>query len=121
MQFRRMFFFLLSIVVGVGVGLVVAWGVRPAPPGESALPALRSDFRTDYILMVAEVFSQEGDLIAASTRLAALGEDSPARAVQLAILAARDLGYATRDVELLAKLSQALQKYTPVPGVGATP
>jgi len=121
MRVRRLFFFLLSLVVGIGAGLVVAWGARPAPLGETMLPALRSDYRTDYILMAAEAFSQDGDLIAVSARLAALGEESPARAVQLAILAARDLGYSNRDVELLAKLSQALQKYTPMPAAGATP
>lgn len=121
MQFRRLFFFLLSIVVGVGLGLVVAWGARPAPLGETTLPALRSDFRTDYILMTAEAYAQDGDLIAAVARISALGESQPARAVQLSILAARDLGYSSRDVELLAKLSQALQKYTPMPAVGATP
>lgn len=121
MRARRIFFFLISIVVGAGIGLVIAWGVNPAPLRESPLSALRNDYRTDLILMVAEAFQSDGDLIAAAARLAPLGEDSPARAVQLAILAARDLGYSARDIEALAKLSQALQTYTPVPTVGVKP
>lgn len=121
MRLQRAFFFLLSILVGVGVGLAIAWGASPAPMREAALPALRSDYRTDAILMTAEIYALDGDLAACVQHLAALGEDSPARAVQLTILAARDLGYSSKDVELLAKLSQALQKYTPVPTPGAKP
>jgi len=121
MRARRLFFFFLSIVVGAGIGLVIAWGVNPAPLRESPLSALRSDYRTDLILMVAETYQADGDLIAAAARLAPLGEESPARAVQLAILSARDLGYNARDIEMLAKLSQALQNYTPVPTLGGKP
>jgi len=108
MRTVRIILFVLAILVGIAAGLYYAWVINPGTPAAVTLPNLRQDYHTDYILMVAETYQADGDLALASTRLAALGPDSPARLAEQAILSARDLNYSVQDVQSLAKLAQAL-------------
>jgi hypothetical protein len=113
MRKLRLVLFLLAILLGIAGGLYYGWSVNPQPSSAGALPALRSDFRTDTILMIAETFQADHDPALAVQRLSALGGDSPARLVQQAIITAGELGYSVKDVETLARLSQVLLTYIP--------
>lgn len=108
MRFSRFFWFLISILIGATAGLVIGWYLHPSPIGEVSLAALRSDYQTDYVLMVAEIFEVEKDLPQAVQRLTIVKSEAPARLVQLSVIRAGELGYDRRDLELLAKLAQAL-------------
>lgn len=123
MHLSRFFWFLFSILIGAAVGLVIGWYVRPTPMGEVPPTALRSDYRTDYVLMAAEAFDSDKDLAKASARLNFLGGDTPARQVQVAVIRAGELGYDRRDLELLAKLAQGLlaPSMSPTPTPKLTP
>ncbi len=120
MRIFRVFLFLVVILVGVAAGLYFAWNMNPPGPKASLLSALREDYRTDYVLMVAEVYQSEGNVPMAVKRLAGLGSESPARLTQQAILKARELNYSNADVETLARLSQALLTWI-AEQTGATP
>ncbi len=118
MRIFRLIFFLLAILAGIAAGLYFGWVLSPPKPGESALAELRQDYRTDYVLMVAEAFQSEGDVTLAMVRLSFLGAEAPARLAQEAILSARELNYSNDDVDMMAKLSQALLNWNPSPVVG---
>ncbi len=123
MHLSRFFWFLVSILVGVAVGLAIGWYLRPTAMGEVPPTALRSDYRTDYTLMAAQAYDSDKDLSKAAARLSFLGGDTPAHLAQLAVIRAGELGYDRRDLELLAKLSQALLGPTisPTPAVKVSP
>jgi len=108
LRILRIILFILSILAGVAAGLYAGWVLRPLPADAISSEALRQDFRTDYVLMIAENFSLDGDAQAAAERLSALGEEAPARLVQEAILTGRSMGYPMKDLETMAYLSQAL-------------
>ena len=120
MQSNRVFWFSVSILIGIVAGLAFGWLVEPRRFAESAPSTLRSDYKADYALMVAEVFQKDKDLTLAISRLALLGNDLPVRTVQQAIITGSQLGYSRQDLQLLGKLSQALgsPKTSPTP---ATP
>jgi hypothetical protein len=112
----RIFWFVVAIAFGLTAGLLIGWMVVPGPPGGTTLEALRADYRTDLVLMTAEIFQQDGDLSAAAARLIDIDPGrSPLRAVQQAIVAGQELGYAQSDIETLARLFQALQTWAPTP------
>ena len=96
------------ILLGVTGGLLFGWYVSPSPMGEVSPSSLRSDYRTDYVLMVAEIYDVEKDLGKASQRLEFLQGESPARLSQIAVIKAGELGYDSKDLELLARLAQAM-------------
>jgi hypothetical protein len=123
LQSNRVFWFSLSIVIGVVAGLVFGWVAVPHRFAESAPNTLRSDYKADYVLMVAEVYQKDKDLTLAISRLALLGNDLPVRTVQQAIITASELGYTRQDLQLLGKLSQALgsPKASPTLALTQTP
>lgn len=108
MRIGRLLWFLISILVGLGLGLLYGWVINPGAEIQAPASSLRADYRTDTVLMVAEIYATEQDPARAAARLALLGEDEPLRIVQDAILTAQDLNYPAADVALLASLSQAL-------------
>ncbi len=116
MRTKRLFFFLLSIGLGVGLGLLYGWVINPPTAHDMQASELRSDYRTDYVLMVAEIYGDDLDLQAASARLSLVGD--PQQLAQEAILAAQQTGYAFTDVETLARLLQGFQNAAARPGGG---
>lgn len=103
----RFFWFLVMIILGVAAGLFYGWSVKPLRAGTTP-DLLRQDYRTDYILMVAEVFRVEKDTSLAALRLSQVSSQAPLRTVQEAILKAGEYQYNAADLDLLARLAQGL-------------
>lgn len=121
MQKKRIAWFLVMIAVGLGLGLAYGWLINPLKTAESSASALRADYKTDYVLMVAEIYHAGGDLEQAVSRLTLLGSQPPAQIVSDALLTARSLGYMPADLSLIEDLAQALQKETETPENEAQP
>lgn len=107
--------FFLAILVGAAGGLFYGWVVNPVRYVDTTPDTLRIDYKSDYVLMVAEAYSAEGDLALAARRLALLGSTAPAEMVHQALLFAESQGYADADVALMRNLYQALQTWNPPP------
>jgi outer membrane PBP1 activator LpoA protein len=96
--------------------------LNPPPYRDLAPATLRADYKADYVLMVAEIYHQDGNLPQALRRLTQLDAAlPPARIVAEALLSARDLDYAQPDLELLAGLAQVLQSSAPEMALTASP
>lgn len=72
-QFNPFATIVLGLVVGASLGLVLGWFVWPIQYTEANPAILREDYRRDYILMIATIYTADGDLTAAQNRLAQLG------------------------------------------------
>jgi hypothetical protein len=107
-RLSRLFWFVVTILLGAAAGLGIGWYLRPAPMNSAIMTALRSDYRTDLVLMVAEAYSNDHDLAGATARLARISSEPAARTAQVAVVRAGELGYDQRDLEMLARLAQAL-------------
>lgn len=112
----RWILFLAAIAAGIGLGLLIGWVLSPVEYVDTTPDALRSDFQTDYTLMVAEIYSLEGSAEFAVRRLALLGSSQPQEIVNRAVQFARDSGYSPDDVILLQNLQLALQTWQPTGG-----
>lgn len=107
----RWVYFILAILVGIGIGLLFGWVVLPARYTDTRPDSLRVDYRSDYVLMVAEAYSRDGDLGQAMRRLVFLEESLPDEIVRQAITFAEPR-YADADLEILRNLYQDLQILT---------
>jgi hypothetical protein len=105
---QRVLFFLIATVIGILAGVGYGWWLRPLMYTQANLSNLRVDYRTDYVLMTAEIYHQENNLEEARQRLQSLGANSPERYSREALLSAGQLGYSQNDLQLLANLVQAL-------------
>ncbi len=110
--------FLMAILVGATLGLVYGWMISPVQYVDTSPDTLRIDYKTDYVLMVAEAYEDEGDLILAMRRLALIGSAPPADIVHQSLQFAQEHGYNETDLKRIQKLLtnlQSLSQGTPLP------
>jgi hypothetical protein len=103
--------FLVAIAVGVGLGLLYGWVINPVEYVDTSPGTLKFDYKTDYVLMVAESYHADADLSKAALRLALLQEMPLSDLVQKALLFAQKVGYADNDLAILQDLSRAVSAY----------
>jgi hypothetical protein len=103
--------FLIAIGIGASLGLLYGWIINPVDYVETAPNTLRIDYKTDYVLMVAEAYRNENDLALALRRLAYLGDTPPDEMITQAITFAQQAGYLDNDRKLMTTLLTALQAY----------
>jgi hypothetical protein len=116
---QRWAFFFFSILAGLGLGLLYGWVISPVEYVDTSPDSLRADYRSDYVLMVAEIYQSEQDPALAMRRLALLGSAMPPyEIVSQALQFAQSNQYAPQDILLFQNLAVALQLYD---ASGATP
>lgn len=109
-RLSRILFFILAIMVGVAAGVSYGWGINPAEEVQTAPHTLRMDYKTDYVLMVAELYQSEGNLSQAIKRLASVGDSKTSELIDEALLFATQHGYSPEDITLMWNLAEALEK-----------
>lgn len=112
--------FIIVVLLGGVLGLVYGWVVNPVKYVDTTPSSLRADYQADYVLMVAESYSQNRDLPLAARRLALLGESSPTEHVRTALIFGAQNGYADSDLDLLSQLASDLQTWNPITGTGGS-
>jgi hypothetical protein len=117
--------FILVVAVGIGLGLFYGWVIDPVKYVDTTPDFLRRDYKSDYVLMVAEAYNSEHDIGLAQSRLALLGTKTPVDIVQQAVLFALEKDsngkqhYIDADVSLMRALLQALQSNLPSSGTSS--
>ncbi len=104
---------LLLFAVGTALGLTYGWKVNPLKLSDTTPAALRVDYRTDYVLMVAEAYHAQADSEVARRQLAILGGQAPGVICEQALQQARQASYSAADLSLLQQLLRAMQAVAP--------
>lgn len=117
----RWFRFFIAIGLGAALGMFYGWVINPVEFVDVTPDTLRVDYKSDYVLMVAEAYRGEQDLAMATRRLAVLGNKPPLEIVREAILFAEDpqnfgdnMAYPDSDLETMRQLEQALAAWNPI-------
>jgi hypothetical protein len=117
----RWFWFFIAITVGILLGVFYALRINPVKFEDFAPDSLSIDYKSDYVLMVAEAYSAEQDPAMAVRRLAVLGNKPPAEIVHEAILFAENpelfkdkMAYPDADLEKMRLLEKALAAWNPI-------
>jgi hypothetical protein len=105
--------FLVAVILGAAAGLFYGWVVNPVEYVDIAPESLRVDYKTDYVLMVAESYQVDQNLGLAVRRLALLGSLAPTEIVANALSYALQHEYASQDLSLLQSLGEALLTWNP--------
>jgi len=112
----RWFPIIIAAIFGIALGLVYGWVINPVQYTDITPDALRIDYRTDYVLMVAEAYQSEQNPALAAERLAVLGSQPPALIASNAYHYAQQSAYPAEDLALIQELTVALQTWQPIPG-----
>lgn len=98
----------LSIVAGIGIGLVVGWVVWPLNGKNATLADLAPAYKEDYIVLVSAAYARDGGLDKAQSRLDQLQAPNAAQWVaDLADAYIRE-GRDPRDLQCLVALADGL-------------
>jgi hypothetical protein len=108
--------FLTALLLGLSAGLIYGWLISPVEFVDTTPDFLSQDYRTDFVLMNAEVFASTMDAEPAVRALALLSSQSPFDTATQAVDYARTAGYSAADIALIQKLATTLQAW---PGGGA--
>jgi len=109
----RYLFFIVMIALGAVVGVYYSREVNPLTVVDAPPASLREDYKTDYVLMVAEVYSLEQNPALAARQLALLGSDEPVEMINTALLFALDNNYPPEDLVLMRDLSLVMSTWNP--------
>jgi len=108
MQNKRQIGFMIAILVGVFAGLVIGWLLIPAPVKNASLESLRGDYQADYVLMVAEKFAADQDVLTATALLRDIKPSDPTASIKEALILGQQLGYSPRELQLITLLQTAI-------------
>jgi len=108
-QARRIIFFVIAILVGLTAGVIYGWEVNPIRDAGLLPDKLRIDYKTDVVLMAAELYHAKKDIAAAISRLAFVGDAPAGDIVDQAINFAERNNYAPEDVQLMWQLAFAVE------------
>jgi hypothetical protein len=108
---------LLGLALGLALGLFYGWFIQPVEYVDTAPNALRQDFRSDYVLAVAETYDAHQAISKAQVRLATLGPEPALNYVVAAIDYGVAEGMPQRDLESLNRLALALRDVPSAPEI----
>ncbi|MBN1262248.1 MAG: hypothetical protein JXB35_16335 [Anaerolineae bacterium] len=105
---KRRWFLLVGLILGVAAGLLYAWQLNPVEYYDTYPPLMRSDFRMDWIRMVALAHAGGMDLERAQVLL----HDLSGNEIETVLADALDEAVAEgRDVVVLQRVAQLASAY----------
>ncbi len=106
---------IITVILGIVLGIAYGWLLSPVEYTNVTPELLRSDFRTDYVLMIAEAYHVDQNPENASQKLAILGSEEPYMLASQAYEYAHQYAYDADDLALIQELALALQTWQPLP------
>ena len=112
MKSYRWIFIVLALLAGIGIGLAYGWVIDPVDFFDLTPDTLRADYKSDFVLMVAEAYRAEQDPGLAARRLAIFGTQSPSAIASSGLTYARANGFSDADIALIQELVTAMQAWS---------
>ena len=103
-------YLLTGLLLGFGLGLLIAWVVAPVRYTDTAPDRLRADFKDTYRTLIALAYWGNPDLTRARARLALLGDTNPTQALAVQAQQARRQGARPYEIEALRRLAADLSR-----------
>lgn len=107
----------LTILTGFVFAVYQGWTQRNLTAEDAAATMLRADFQADYVLMVAEAYSRDGEAQRAISQLGFLATEgepyNPYGLTSDAIAFGEANGYSSHDLDLLLALQGGLLAFDP--------
>ncbi|MDI6769990.1 MAG: hypothetical protein QMD04_09965 [Anaerolineales bacterium] len=122
---RGHWYLLTGLLIGLTLGLLIAWVISPVQYVDTAPASLHADFKDQYRSMIASAYLATGELGRAQSRLSLLGDADPRQTLTLQAQHALSVGDPSGSAYALARLADALIQ-PPVGGqipdeIGASP
>jgi hypothetical protein len=109
----RYLLFVAAIVIGMAGGVFYSRVISPVELVDTSPETLSIDYKTDYVLIVAEAYFFENDPCLALFWLSKLGGEETEEKIDHALIFGNAVGYSPEDISLMNELEQALVTTNP--------
>ena len=106
---KSSWYLLTGFLLGLAIGLIIAWVVLPASYTDVSPQALKNSDKDQYRLMIARVYAVDRDLVRAESRLALLGDENVGDLLAAQSQQVLASGESQADAQALALLSSAVK------------
>ena len=110
---KSSWYLLTGFLLGLAIGLIIAWVVLPANYTDVSPQALKNSDKDQYRLMIARVYAVDQDLVRAESRLALLGDENAGDVLAAQSQQVLASGESQTDAQALAALSAAVKASPP--------
>jgi len=117
---KNFWFSLSGLILGLALGILVAWIFAPVQYVDTTPSTLRVDFKDEYRLLIASAYASNLDILRARARIETLGDQDPITAIAAQAQRLMAENNPAGGIQVLANLSEALQA-TPVVEFTRTP
>jgi hypothetical protein len=104
------FYFILALLAGFGLGLAYSWLISPVSYVDANTALLRADFKDQYRIVIAASYSTSHDLARARARLELLSDTDPIGELSAQAQRMLGAGESFENVQPLAQLATDLQQ-----------
>ena len=111
---------IIGLILGLGLGLVISWGIAPVETTDAPPSLLRSDFKDKYRALIAYAYASTDDFDRAKDRLASLTDSNSIEALQSQAQRALADDASPESVDALAALAADLEYETIATQITAT-
>jgi hypothetical protein len=118
---RGSWYLLTGLILGVALGLVYSWWIRPVKYVDAPPFALRAGYKDEYRVLIASAYLYNQDLLRAEGRLAQLKDDNPVQVLALKAQQAMADGHPKEEIQALNALSLALNGVATPETTGSPP
>jgi hypothetical protein len=105
---RGGWFLITGLILGLGIGLLIAWVISPVAFVDTAPATLRPDYKDQYRRMIALAFVADNDIGRAKQRLTLLQDQEPVKVLSAQAQQVLAAGGSAEDAKALALLASAL-------------
>ncbi len=111
---RSFLIFLITLALGVALGLYLGWVALPVQYVDTAPDTLRQADRDEVILMIAVAYAGDANIEIARARFRRLGLADPGPAIVQTAQRALVAGAPESDLRALARLAAAFNTFSPL-------
>ena len=104
---------LLALLAGLGVGLLISWGIAPVRFVDTTPNTLRADFKTQMRSAIAAAYAADDNLPRARARLSLLGDTDSYQALSAQAQQMLAAGETSARIHQVAQLAADLQQPPP--------
>ena len=106
---KSSWYLLTGFLLGLAIGLIIAWVVLPASYTDVAPQSLTMVDKDQYRVMIARVYAVDQDLVRAESRLGLLGDENSGDVLAVQSQQVLATGESQTDAQALAALSAAVK------------
>ena len=108
---RRPLYLLTGLILGISIGILIAWVMAPLQYVDTLPSSLRVDYKDSYRYLIASAFAANNDPLRAQSRLALLNDTEPLNAIEEQLQRMRTGNNSADQIQVLSRFATVVKAH----------